>query len=189
MKKIIGSYRKCDFVTMFGTTCSFIGIILTMNGYYLYAIMCLIFSGICDACDGLVARKSNSSEWAMVYGVQLDSLSDCIAFGVFPAYITITIANNMLGYIVGVIYMLCGIIRLSYFNMLNITGKAKKGIFIGVPITTVVLLYPLAFLVLYFVNFSLLKIVLPIVLLILAISFILNVEVKKIDFSKMFKNQ
>lgn len=188
MKKFIGFYRRCDFITMLGTTFAISGIILAMKEYYIYAVCALILSGICDLFDGKVARKYNYNEDAKVYGVQLDSLSDSLAFGLMPAYITISISNNIFSYVIAIIYILCGIIRLAYFNMLNITKRAKEGVFRGVPITTIAIVYPLIFLIFYFVNSSLLKIVLPLILLIMAFSFILNVEVPKIDFLKIFSN-
>ena len=89
LKKIkpIGVYRKCDWVTMTGTASAIFGIILASNGKTMYAIFALIFSAICDAFDGVVARKFKSLKDYEVYGIELDSLNDAIAFGVLPMII------------------------------------------------------------------------------------------------------
>lgn len=88
MNKIIGYYRKCDLLTMLGTLFSFIGILLAVSEHYTIACLCMAVSGICDAFDGTLARKHKYTKQQQTYGVQLDSLSDVICFGVFPAILT-----------------------------------------------------------------------------------------------------
>ena len=143
--KIIGYYRKCDLLTMLGTTISFIGIILVLNMHYTLATLCMVLSGICDAFDGTIARKNKYTKEQQVYGIELDSLSDVICFGLFPAILTAMISPFFITKIICVFYMLCGVIRLAYFNASNITDETKKGKYIGVPITTVSIIYPIVF--------------------------------------------
>ena len=63
--------------------------------------------------------------------------------------------------------------------MVNQTKKSKKAFFIGVPITTVAIIYPIIYVVLKFISFNLVKIVMPIIVLLLGISFILKIKISK----------
>ena len=186
MKKFIGFYRKCDLLTMTGTLSAFIGILFVLNNHYTVSVLFLLISGLCDAFDGKLARMSKYSNSQSVYGVELDSLSDVICFGVFPAVITASISNSLIVYIICSFYMLCGVIRLAYFNMLSITKEGKKNTFVGLPITTVAVVYPIIMLIVRLINFELLKIVMPLVLLVLGICFISKFEMPKPDIGKIF---
>lgn len=187
MKKIIGFYRKCDILTMCGTFLAFIGIILAINDHFTFSAFCLFLCGVCDGFDGKLARMKRYKKEQKVYGAQLDSLSDVICFGVFPAILTSLICNSIYVYTISAIYMLCGLVRLAYFNTLDIMPKSKKNVFIGVPITTVSIIYPILLLIIHFINFNILKIVMPILLLCLSVSYILNIELKKPDILEVLK--
>lgn len=187
MRKIIGYYRKCDILTMCGTFLAFIGIILAINDHFTFSAFCLFLCCVCDGFDGKLARMKRYKKEQKVYGAQLDSLSDVICFGVFPAILTSLICNNIYVYIISAIYMLCGLVRLAYFNTLDIMPKSKKNVFIGVPITTVAIIYPIILFIIRFINFNILKIVMPIILLILSVSYILNIELKKPDILEVLK--
>ena len=187
MKKfIIGFYRKCDFITMTGTLFSFIGLMLVLSQHFTMAVLCMVVSGICDAFDGTVARMSKSTKMEKAYGVQLDSLSDVICFGVVPATITAAMSPSLITKVICAFYVLCGVIRLAYFNTLSVTEENKKGGFIGVPITTASIVYPIVYLILRYFNVELLKTVMPILLLVLGISFILKIHIPKVNVAKIF---
>ena len=79
---------------MLGTSLGFLGITFSFKSQYSLAIICLILCGICDAFDGTIARKYKYSNEAKEYGVQLDSLSDVICFGIFPAVLTVSLNNS-----------------------------------------------------------------------------------------------
>lgn len=141
--KIIGVYRKCDFVTMTGTIFALSGILCAVNGKTLISVFCLIFAAICDAFDGVVARKHQSKKEQVVYGTELDSLSDVISFGVLPMLIVQNLTvRNIYTYIIGIIFVLFGVIRLAYFNMLSITKQSNGKEFIGLPITASAIILP-----------------------------------------------
>lgn len=187
MKKyIIGFFRKCDILTMTGTTIAFLGMICAFKAHFTIAAFCLLLCGICDSFDGTLARKYKYSKSEQEYGVQLDSLSDVICFGLFPAIITLLISNSsVLTIIICIYYMLCGVIRLAYFNMLHATKAAKKDEYIGLPITTAAFVYPIILILLRFINPNLLNIVLPIVLLCLGTLFIGRFKFKKPNAKKI----
>ncbi len=181
MKKLkpIGVYRKCDWVTMTGTASAILGIILTTNGKTMYAVFCLIFSAICDAFDGVVARKFKSLKDYEVYGIELDSLNDAIAFGVLPMMITLNICpNSIYLYIICIFFCISGIIRLAYFNMLT-TKKGNAKEFIGMPITASAIIVPMVYFITFLVGKEYREIVFPITLLITGILFISPFKLKK----------
>ena len=134
----------------------------------------LLFSGLCDTFDGKVARtKKNRTEKMKKFGIQIDSLSDLIAFGVLPACIGIALLrcglrtqmpfgftrfifekNPMLVQIIltiiAVLYVLAAMIRLAYFNVMEEgENKDEKGekIYMGLPVTSAALIFPAVLLV------------------------------------------
>ncbi|MFR6664827.1 MAG: CDP-alcohol phosphatidyltransferase family protein [Thomasclavelia spiroformis] len=90
---MIGYYSYTVILTYLSLVFAMAGIHLSFNGMYQWAFICLIMCGICDAFDGMVARsKKNRTDEEKRFGIQIDSLCDLVAFGVFPA---------ILGYNVG----------------------------------------------------------------------------------------
>ena len=63
-----------------------LGIICATEGNTFYAIILLMFAGLCDMFDGKVARtKKKRTIEERHFGIQLDSLADVVSFGVLPA--------------------------------------------------------------------------------------------------------
>lgn len=182
-RKIIGYYRPCDFLTMGNALFGIIGIILAITGNSGYAILCIIASGICDAFDGILARKGNYDKTQMSYGVELDSLADVISFGVSPAIITLCMVgfNHWSTILVCVFYAMAGLIRLAYFNTLDINGLSNKNAFKGFPITTISLVYPLIYFVCYLFGFVYYDVIITLAMLFTGVSFIVPVQIKKLN--------
>ena len=179
--KLIGVYRKCDFVTMSGTSFAICGILSVINHKGLFAICFLMLAAICDAFDGVVARKGNSTKEEQTYGVELDSLSDAISFGVLQMLIALNYScHSVITYIVCVFFCLCGIIRLAYFNMLSINKKSNGKEFIGLPITASAIIIPVVyFIVKIFKLFKYGYIIFPVTLLITAVLYICPFKLRK----------
>lgn len=184
---IIGYYRKCDFVTMIGVAITFVGMLLAFKSHFLLATFCMMLSGLCDAFDGKLAQKYKYDKNAMVYGIQLDSLADVICSGAFPAILTAVQSPYILTYIVCGFYLLCGVIRLAYFNTMAADENAEKNVFIGVPITTATIVYPLFMIVTRLINKEMVPFVMPVVLGILGVLFVLRIRIKKPDIPKIIK--
>jgi len=69
-----------------------------------------------DSLDGRIARLTNTQS---EFGVQYDSLSDLVAFGVAPAVLMFSwILSDLgkLGWLVAFLYMACAALRLARFN-------------------------------------------------------------------------
>ena len=178
--KVIGVYRRCDFVTMLGTTFALTGILYTRMNMTLFAIFCLIFAAICDAFDGVVARRHKSLKEQETYGVELDSLSDAISFGVLPMLIVNSLSTaGAFTYIASIFFCLAGVIRLAYFNMLSITKKSDGKEFIGLPITASAIIIPLVYFIVKLLKLKYSYIIFPITLIVLGILYISPFKLKK----------
>ena len=82
---MIGFYNYTVWLTFIGMLSSVTGIGLAVQGRIVPAVICLMFSGFCDMFDGIVARtKKDRTDEEKRFGIQLDSLSDIVCFGVLP---------------------------------------------------------------------------------------------------------
>ena len=84
-KKICGYYDYTVILTYIGIFIGFTGIVFIMEGKYREASICLMISGMCDMFDGTVASTKQRNRREKRFGIQIDSLSDLICFGVLPA--------------------------------------------------------------------------------------------------------
>ena len=89
---MIGIYDYTVILTYLSLISAGTGIAVSLSGYgHPYVgIFFLLVCGLCDAFDGKVARtKENRTETEKKFGIQIDSLTDLVAFGVLPACIGI----------------------------------------------------------------------------------------------------
>ncbi len=157
---MVGFYNYTVWLTYLSLISGTTGITLCfmMPDKPLFAILCLLFSGLCDTFDGKVARtKKDRTSSEKSFGIQIDSLVDLVCFGVLPACILITLALNTfeknIAYCfipLAVMFVLFGMIRLAYFNVLELERQAVETsptnkYFLGVPITMSSIIMPLAF--------------------------------------------
>lgn len=185
---MLGFYDYTVILTYFSVAVSVAGMAFVIQEYYLAAIICMLISGLCDMFDGMVARtKKNRTTEEKKNGIQLDSLADIVCFGVFPALFGIMIAKekSYFGIMVGVaaIYVLCGIIRLAYFNVTEELRQQqtshKRKNYEGLPITTIALIAPAMFCTHSFLG-EYFSIAYMIMLLLVALCFVLKWKVKKL---------
>lgn len=148
---MIGFYNYTVWLTYLGMLSSAVGIGFAIDGRIIAAVICLMFSGLCDMFDGIVARtKKDRTEEEKRYGIQLDSLSDVICFGILPMVIGICLgANTWWQLAIGAMFALFGLIRLAYYNVTEETRQQqtteKRNSYVGVPITSSALTVPLLF--------------------------------------------
>jgi CDP-diacylglycerol---serine O-phosphatidyltransferase len=110
----------------------FMSIISSTQGNYIVAAWFIILAGVFDALDGVMARITKSSS---EFGVEFDSLSDIVSFGVAPSFLVYAIALhefNNIGILVSAFPLIFGGIRLARFNV-QLTGF-DKDYFRGLPI-------------------------------------------------------
>ncbi len=119
-------------ITSIGLLSGFYSIVSAVTGHFEVAAVMIVIAFFCDGLDGRVARASRTSSQ---FGVEFDSLSDVIAFGVAPAMLVFSWALRpigSLGIAVGGLFVLCGALRLARFNVQ--TATADKSRFVGLPI-------------------------------------------------------
>lgn len=94
------------------------------------ALLFIFIAALIDRFDGMIARKLKiESE----FGKQLDSICDMVSFGVAPAllmYDLLLFQFGSAGMLFIIIFIACGAIRLSKFNITE-----NNGYFTGLPIT------------------------------------------------------
>ena len=111
-----GIYLLPNLITTGALFSGFYSIISSMNGAIEKAAIAIVVSGLLDAMDGRIARLTNTQS---EFGVQYDSLSDLVAFGVAPAVLLFSWSLsglNNLGWMMAFIYMACAALRLARFN-------------------------------------------------------------------------
>ena len=189
--RLLGFYDYTVILTYMSLLSAFAGMILSGQGMYTAAVLCLMFCGICDAFDGTVARtKKNRTEDEKAFGIQIDSLCDAVSFGVFPALLSVRMGlNGILGMAIAAIYSLCAVIRLAFFNVQEAkrqqAEEGKRKTYRGLPVTSISMIYPVVALLQLFLPAGAFRVVLHIVMAATAFAFVLDFSVKKPDFDKL----
>lgn len=177
----IGKYNKSVVLTYIGVAFAFSGIALATREQTAAAMICLIFSGICDLFDGVIARRCKRNEEEKEFGVQIDSLADVIGFLALPAVLGLRLLTGVgiVRYPVILGYILCGLIRLAWFNTSAAPGETRS-YYDGLPVTFCALIFPVLWTVLgFFADFKALGAVWAASYMVTAVLFILNVKIKK----------
>lgn len=186
---MIGYYNYTVILTYMSLVSSVLGMFFAMgmsgNVNPEYAIICLMISGLCDMFDGKVARtKKNRSESEKQFGIQIDSLCDAVCFGVLPSVIGYSVGmKSWCDVPVLVMFPLCAVIRLAYFNVAEEerqkqTSDVRK-VYEGLPVTSVALILPLLYSFHKDIGSEWFPTVYGGALLIIAVAFITRFKVKK----------
>lgn len=186
---MIGVYDYTVILTYLSLLSAMCGCIVAMSGSghpYIGGFF-LLFCGLSDTFDGIVARsKKNRTEREMSFGAQIDSLSDLVAFGVLPAAIAVGLLTSegrvlppcpvkeldlsMVALLaIAVLYVLAAMIRLAYFNALEeeqrVAGDTGQKTYVGLPVTSAALIFPVILLMNYFIPQDLSKLYIALLLL------------------------
>jgi len=127
-----GIYILPNLLTSISLFAGFYAIVATIDKKFISAAIAIFVSGIFDMLDGRVARMTGSSSR---FGVEYDSLSDLVAFGVAPAllaYMWALKGYGRFGWLAAFLYVACGALRLARFNI-QVDNVQKKQ-FLGLPI-------------------------------------------------------
>ncbi|MBQ6250662.1 CDP-alcohol phosphatidyltransferase family protein [Ruminococcus sp.] len=153
---MIGYYNYTVILTYMSLISSVIGMFFAagfggMERHPEYAIICLMVSGLCDMFDGKVARtKKDRTDCEKKFGIQIDSLCDAICFGVLPVVIGYSVGmRDWVDLPILVLFPLCAVIRLAYFNVAEEERQKKtaenRKVYEGLPVTSVALILPLLY--------------------------------------------
>lgn len=155
---MLGYYNYTVLLTYLSLASATTGIVisLTGNGHPFVGMFFMLFCALCDAFDGKVARtKKNRTPEECRYGIQIDSLSDVVAFGVLPACIGaalvfrseiykfgtngIDLVYSIICFAIMAFFVLAGLIRLAYFNVTEEerqdNNEGARKYYVGLPIT------------------------------------------------------
>ncbi len=206
---MIGYYDYTVVLTYLSMLSATSGIMLCLNdiGHPYLGMFFLMFCGLCDAFDGKVARtKKNRTEQMKQFGIQIDSLSDLVAFGVLPACIGIAMLRSSIEFsifpdfkflhladksaiikivltVIAVFYALAAMIRLAFFNVLEEERQKAEGggvnkTYLGLPVTSAALVFPTILLIHIFCSADL-TLLYFIFLAIVGFLFVSRIEIKK----------
>ena len=144
---MLGVYNYTVILTYIGMLTGLTGIGFAMGGKLPWALLCLLLAGLCDMFDGKIASTMERTAQEKRFGVQIDSLSDLICFGVLPGVIVYSTAPGKIAVAaVAGLYVLCALIRLAWFNVdeeerQDATGGQRE-VYLGLPVTTAALFLP-----------------------------------------------
>jgi len=90
---------------------------MVAEGNLIFGAWLIVVSGLFDALDGFMARLANATS---EFGIELDSISDVVSFGVAPGFLLYTFILHelaIIGIILSALPPVCGAIRLARFNI------------------------------------------------------------------------
>lgn len=139
-------------LTLCNSLCGYAAILMMIQAYkyaddpramsvvFAWSAAMILFAMVFDALDGFAARILNA---ASMHGLQMDSLSDMVTFGVAPATLVAVMAHNMRHLdtlrqfvpvcILCAVYLGCAALRLATYNVHAILEKKSSDRFSGLP--------------------------------------------------------
>jgi CDP-diacylglycerol--serine O-phosphatidyltransferase len=126
-----GIYLLPNLITLSSMFSGFYSIIASFNSDYERAAWAILVASVFDVLDGWVARMTHT---ATRFGIEIDSLSDAISFGVAPGVLVYSWSLQSFGKIgwLGAFFMVaCAALRLARFNVQM--GSEEKKHFTGLP--------------------------------------------------------
>lgn len=144
---MLGIYNYTVILTYFGMLVSFTGLTFAIQGDLRTALTCLMISGVCDMFDGKIASTMERTAREKRFGIQIDSLSDLVCFGVLPAVIVWRLSGgHTAAFYISGLYLLCTLIRLAWFNVdeeeRQETSDGAREVYLGLPVTMSALFLP-----------------------------------------------
>ncbi len=184
---MLGFYNYTVILTYLGMLSGFGGVCCVLGGRLREALICLALAGVCDMFDGKIASTMERTRQEKRFGVQIDSLSDLVCFGVLPALIGYSCGGGKLRFIPSALYVLCALIRLAWFNVDEEERQDREGgrrqVYLGLPVTWSALIFPLLFA--FGLGFGWpMALIAPIVLLLTAAAFLTPFRLKKPALAK-----
>lgn len=139
----IVSLSWVDWLTLGSLLLSVVGLLIALQGSLTLAISFMLMAMFVDMLDGLIARRMNlESE----FGRYLDSLCDVFTYLALPLFILYQFGMRdalSLGALFA--FLVCGVLRLSRFNMIGTIEDSGIQYHLGLPVIWSHLLVVLAF--------------------------------------------
>ena len=135
-RPVRGAYLLPNALTTGALLAGFFAIVAAIQGEPVAACIAVVIAGVLDGLDGRVARMMGTHS---DFGVQYDSLSDMVSFGLAPAVLVWTwsldtlampgLVGEKIGWLAAFFYSACAALRLARFN--TQAGVADKRYFQG----------------------------------------------------------
>jgi len=119
-------------ITLVSGLLGFLAVLRASVGDTAGTVWLLVAAGVLDVADGSVARLLRASTR---FGIELDSLTDLLSFGVAPSLLAYQVGLKdvgVFGAVLASLPTLCGAFRLARFNVE--LGSADKNRYTGLPI-------------------------------------------------------
>jgi CDP-diacylglycerol--serine O-phosphatidyltransferase len=133
MKPLVTKSIIPNFFTIGNLVSGFTAIIQISHGEFVNAALFILAAMLFDALDGMMARLVKATS---ELGMQLDSLSDMVSFGIAPSYMLYEAFFYQYGFF-GIIFSslpaICGAMRLAKYNITS-SANEDKTYFTGFPI-------------------------------------------------------
>lgn len=129
-----GALLAPSLFTIGNMACGFYALLSAFRGEFTPAATAIIAGMAFDALDGRVARLVHGES---MFGVEFDSLTDFLTFGVAPAHMMYALVlkdYGAWGYPMAFLFALCGALRLARFNAVAHETGGSKTHFTGLPI-------------------------------------------------------
>lgn len=128
MKKLSLRSLIPNLFTFFSLALGLTALKFAIENKWQISVSLVVFASFLDNIDGKIARllKSNSN-----FGIELDSLSDLISFGVTPAIIVYLWSKSLMiegVWAMVIFYAICSSSRLAKFNITSHENKQEKNI-------------------------------------------------------------
>ena len=182
---MLGYWNKSVYITYLGAFIASCGFLLTLKtGNCDYSFVGMIIAAVCDMFDGKVARHlKNRSEIAKEFGVEIDSLADIVCFIVIPAFTIFLYGLNEWYQIVFLaLYIVCGVIRLAYFNVAMSDKDKAIEYYQGLPVPVSVLIFGLVWLYSKALNYN------PVTVYTILVPIVGLLHISKIKIKKFTNN-
>jgi len=130
-RKFRGTFLIPNLITTGSLFSGFYAIVSSINGRFESAALAILVAMVLDGLDGRLARLTQTTSG---FGVQYDSLSDLVAFGVAPALLVYLWALQdfgRFGWVAAFLFVACGALRLARFNVQTRTVDSRY--FVGLP--------------------------------------------------------
>ncbi|MBI5560707.1 MAG: CDP-diacylglycerol--serine O-phosphatidyltransferase [Deltaproteobacteria bacterium] len=178
-----GVYLLPNLLTSASLFGGFYSIVASLDGKFEVAAIAILISAVLDGLDGRIARLTGTTS---KFGMEYDSLSDLVAFGLAPAMLIFTWALRPFGrygWLAAFLYVVCGALRLARFNVQITTIESRR--FNGLPIPAAATL--VASTVLLFHYFSHVEMTkhLTILIIVYTLAFLMVSNVKYYSFKEL----
>lgn len=135
-RKARGAFLLPNAFTTAALLAGFYAMVSAINNQPIAACVAILVAGLLDGVDGRIARMTNTQS---DFGVQYDSLSDMVSFGIAPSILMFTwLSGSLEGvdhraqqliWLAAFFYTACAALRLARFN--TQAGVADKAYFQG----------------------------------------------------------